>query len=155
MAFEPVPDNFQNLLRNLQLNGVNNVVSHALAVTKDGRSFEMIAHLASNSGGATGYLRDMKLPGHSYFIVASTTLEAVFQKYTLPFVKLLKIDCEGGEHEILLNTQCLPKVEYLSGEFHINDYLQKQGYSNELLAAHCSRYISSEKLKFKAIRMAE
>ncbi len=35
-------------------------------------------------------------------------------------IKLLKIDCEGSEYEILnnVNRSILNKVEYLFGEFH-------------------------------------
>ena len=50
--------------------------------------------------------------------------------------KILKIDVEGMEHETLLNTSVLPKVDYVVGEFHINKRLQEAGYSVEKLAKH-------------------
>lgn len=154
-AYEPIPDNYEHLIVNLRSNGINNVIPHNLAITSDGRRFDMIVNFADNSGGATGHLRDMKLANHFYYTIESVTLDDVFDTHNIKVCKLLKIDCEGAEHEILRSTNCLSKVEYLSGEFHINEHLAEQEYSIEALIAHCRRFIPAKKLTIKSIRMAE
>jgi FkbM family methyltransferase len=154
-AFEPIPDNYEHLVMNLKLNNIDNVVPHNLAITRDGRKFDMIVNFANNSGGGTGHLADMQLNGHFFYTVESVTLGSMFDAYHINACKLLKIDCEGTEYEILLNTCCLSKVEYLSGEFHINQHLTMQGYSVDSLVKHCHKFIPANKLKIKTVRMAE
>ena len=154
LAFEPIPDNYAHLVTNIANNGVTNVVPHQLAITSDGRAFRMIVNFA-NSGGGTGHLRDMTLRDHDYFTVRSTTLDSVFETNGITACRLLKVDCEGAEHEILMHATCLDRVEYLSGEFHINRHLEAQGYSTEKLIARCREFIPAAKLKTTSIRMAE
>lgn len=155
LAFEPIPDNYAHLVTNIARNGVTNVVPHQLAITSDGRAFRMIVNFGNNSGGGTGNLRDMALRDHDYFTVESTTLDRVFEAHAIAACRLLKIDCEGAEHEILTTATCLDRVEYLSGEFHINRHLEAQGYSTEKLIARCREFIPAKKLKVSSIRMAE
>ena len=154
-AFEPLPENFENLLRNIQVNQVQNIKAINKAITCDGRRLEMIVNYADNSGGGTACLRDMRLPGHSYRTVDSVTLDEVFREEGIERCKLLKIDCEGSEYEILMNTNILDRVKYLSGEFHINGKLAKQGYSIEGLEKYCSQFIRKDRLCTFSIRMAE
>lgn len=154
-AFEPLPPNYDRLISNLRLNNVRNVVAHPLAITQDGRAFEMIVHLASNPGGGTGYLANMNLPNHSYYTVQSTTLDRVFAEHKISRCRLLKIDCEGAEYEILLNTHCLSQVDYLSGEFHMNQRLANQGYSAQALIDRCQQYLPPGHLKVSVTPMAE
>jgi len=154
-AFEPIPENYKHLRTNLKLNGVKNVVIRNEAITSDGRDFDMIVDLNDNSGGGTGHLKDMKLEGHSFYRIKSITLDDVFKRYDITHCKLLKIDCEGTEHEILQSTKVLSKVEYLSGEFHINENLASYGFSINSLTTHCRKFIPRDKLKISAIRMAE
>lgn len=154
-AYEPTPANYEHFLLNLEANGVQNVEVSNKAVTADGRRLEMIANFQVNSGGATGNLQDMRLPHHSYFQAESITLDAIFAEKALRRCKLLKIDIEGSEHEVLLSAGCLNRVEYLVGEFHINENLEQKGYSTESLHEHLKRFIPEDKITFTSCRMAE
>ena len=154
-AFEPIPENFRHLSENIRANGVGNVVAHNLAVTQDGRPFEMTVHFATNSGGATGYLRDLALEGHTRYTVASTTLDQVFADHVPDRCRLLKIDCEGAEHEILWGAACLDRVDYLAAEFHINEHLRAAGYDTTRLLDYCEQRIGRARVTASLIRMAE
>jgi FkbM family methyltransferase len=154
-AYEPIPDNYEHLVINLKANGVNNVTPHNLAITSDGRKFDMIVNFTNNSGGGTGHLRNMNLHHHFHYTVESVTLDSVFEEYNIGVCKLLKIDCEGTEHEILWNTRYLNRIEYLSGEFHINRHLAEQGYSIDSLISHCRTFVHASKLRITSVRMAE
>ncbi len=154
-AFEPIPDNYGHFKENIKINEVTNVNAYNLAITSDGRDLPMIVNFFDNSGGGTGHLSNMRLPGHFYFTVPSITLKQVFEKHKIEKCKLLKIDCEGSEHEILGDPTTLSRVEYLSGEFHINQHLRKKGYSTESLIKRCLEFIAPSKLKIKTIKMAE
>lgn len=154
-AFEPSPENFSNFVTNLTANNVANVQAFNQAVTGDGRDLNMIAYYECNSGGATAQLQNMTLPHRVNFQTASTTLDAIFKDQEINRCKLLKIDVEGSEYEILLNSTCLDRVEYLVGEFHMNDFLSAKGYSIEKLYEHVNRFIPAANIRFMPLRMAE
>ena len=109
-AFEPVPELFELLQRNLKANGIENVEAVNAAVTADGREVSMaVAGLSDNSGGSTlmrGTLDATRLS-------PSVKIELRPDER----IKLLKIDCEGAEYEILTD-DLLRKVSILRGEFH-------------------------------------
>jgi FkbM family methyltransferase len=156
LAFEPSTTNYQRLLRNLELAGVKNVEPFNLAVTSDGRDINL--SLDRNNTGGTSALR--KANGHLVEPAKSTTLDAIVSglgKFIgdYPRVRFLKIDAEGCEHEILTTATCLDMVDYLGGEFHINSYLQKQGYSIAGLAEHCKGILGPQRVTFTSCQMDE
>jgi hypothetical protein len=67
----------------------------------------------------------------------------------------LKIDCEGSEHEILRAAHVLDRVEYLSGEFHINARLTALGHSLEGLRDFAARFIPPERIRVTAVTMSD
>ena len=143
-AFEPFPANFENCMWNLRINRVTNVHLSPKAITKDGRSLTMATN-PTNSGGASavketfirrGVVRD----------IPSLTLDEVFRAQAIDRCKLLKIDCEGLEYEVLYNTRVLDRVDYLAGEFHCNAYLEGQNYRPERLMEYCSNWIPSDRM---------
>ena len=143
-AFEPFPTNFRNCTENLRINGVTNVILSPKAIADEKRWLKMAAD-PPNSGGASAIpttSESNEIVSH----VASMTLDEVFSVHEIERCKLLKIDCEGMEHEILLGARVLDKVEYLAGEFHASSYLQDRGWSPERLHAHCSSFFSSSKM---------
>jgi FkbM family methyltransferase len=155
LAFEPSTTNYQRLIRNLELAEVN-VETFNLGVTSDGRDIKLTTD-RGNTGG-TSALR--KANGHQVEAAQSTTLDAIVSglgKFIgdYPRVRFLKIDAEGMEHEILTTATCLDMVDHLSGEFHINSYLQKEGYSIPALYAHCTKFLAPERVTFTSCQMDE
>lgn len=142
-SFEPFPDNFELLRENVERNRVSNVRIYPFAISGDGRLLKMATN-PENSGGATCHSRT--LTARAADMIPSATLDAVFDALGIESCKLLKIDCEGSEYEILLTTRALPRVEYLSGEFHFNDLLLAQGHTPAGLLRHCEKYIEPSRL---------
>ena len=124
-CFEAFDANFEYLLRNLEANDVENVVARNLAVTADGRPFSMMCG-RGHSGGGTGC--SACSDGDGAYTVDSIELDTIYEE--LGGCDLLKIDCEGAEHEILKGAQCLDQVGHLIGEFHMNDHLREQGHDS-------------------------
>ncbi len=154
LAFEPMPANYDNLCYNIKANRVSNAVAVNCAVTGDGRPLQM-TYSPGNTGGATAMLDNLRLPGHHTFRAKSRTLDTVFDEYEVHECRLLKIDCEGMEHEILLNCHCLRRIRNLRGEFHINRRLAREGRSIDSLLSHCCRHIPESHVKVTRIRMAD
>lgn len=151
-AFEPFPDNFENLRETVGRNRLSNVRLHRLALSGDGRPLKMATN-PLNSGGATCH--SLTLAHGAADMIPSATLDGVFDALGLERCKLLKIDCEGSEYEILNATRSLEKVEYLSGEFHSNDLLLAQGHTPEGLLRHCEKYIEPFKIAVTLCHMSE
>ena len=142
---EPHPINLHHFKMNLELNEVKNVFLIPSAVSKDGRDLEMYTRLYNTGGNSAVFKKpDNNCIGRR-FKVPSVSLDHLFKKFGLDVCKLLKIDCEGCEYEILTNTDILSKVEYLSGEFHMDDNLSHQGKSMKSLLAYCEKFVPKDK----------
>jgi FkbM family methyltransferase len=143
-AFEAFPTNYRNCADNLQLNRVKNVVLSPKAIAKDDRVLSMATD-PQNSGGASVIVSTFEANG-IVADIASMTLHQVFSLHEIRRCKLLKIDCEGMEYEILFGAQVLDRVEYLVGEFHASPSLQSQGWCPERLRAYCSSFLEDDKM---------
>lgn len=151
-SFEPVPDNFRLFKKNIRVNKVKNIKVFNLAVTGCGQDLEInYSFLATSLASAA--LANSHLPEETTCLVKSITLDDIFEKNGLKKCKLLKIDCEGTEYEILFNTKYLGRIEYLSGEFHINQKLEAQGYSIKKLASHCQKFIKEKNITLTTTRI--
>jgi FkbM family methyltransferase len=110
-AFEPAPDSFDLLQRNIALNGVRNVEPFAVAV--------------SGSAGQSRLDLDEREPvrrglASTGVAVAATTLDRLFDDLGISSCDFLKIDTEGAEYDILFNTspRTLERIERVCMEFH-------------------------------------
>jgi FkbM family methyltransferase len=155
LAYEPIPPVFARLEANLERNDVRNVTAFNRAVTADGRDLDLVVHLESNTGGGTAQVATLDRPGHERHLVPSTTLDAIFDEHRIERCRLLKIDCEGSEYEILLTTRCLDRVDHLRGEFHENDSLRARGYTMDALRRHCERWVGEGRVDYVACEMAQ
>lgn len=143
-AFEPVPENYRRLLRNLQANNVTNVTAINKALSSDGRTLALSGDLRANSGGISALTTPN---GHPAFTVESVTLASIFEDYAINRVKLLKIDCEGAEYEILLaKPELLDCIDYMRGEFHVNQRILDLGYNPDKLMELCEAHLSPERV---------
>ncbi len=149
-AYEPIPDNFHHFQKNIAANGVTNIHLFNQAVTNDGRSMLMTVNFKHNSGGATATWEPGNLDSNNYveYPVESTTLNSIFETYKIDHCRLLKIDCEGSEYEILLNTSKLTVIDYLSAEFHTNEHLSAKGFNPQMLYDYCCQYIPAENISY-------
>lgn len=143
-----------HLVYNIVADNVTNVIPHPLAVTKDGRRLRMYFNVGC-PGGATANIRVTEGPGVLDFQVNSMTLDNILENNRIERCRLLKIDCEGSEYEILHNSRALNRIEYLSAEIHINQMLRDQGFSPDGLLDHCRKFIDKDKISVQSIRMAE
>jgi len=140
-AFEPFPTSFEYLCMNIKENQIQNIIPIPLAITSDRRRMYLYA-TNDNLGGANNYVYK---PNTSYNVaeVSSLTLNDVFKMFDFSSIKMLKIDCEGGEFEIIPNFDRLKDVEYLVGEFH---YLYGERDPLPLLE-YCKTYFTEDKLQ--------
>ena len=115
-SFEPIEANFNLLNSNLELNNIKNVFTFNLAVSK---------HL----DGVNLFLSDDE-SAHSIISkksesirVNSISLQKIFEDNKIDKCKLLKLDCEGAEYEIIdsLSNEYLDKIQNMTIEYHMAD----------------------------------
>jgi len=151
LAFEPYRPSYELLVENLRRNGVAEVEPRCLAVTGDGRPFAMVGNTGVNPGGTTGCSVALER-GQANFEAPSTTLDAILEE--LGGCELLKIDCEGAEHEILASSRRLAEAGRLVGEFHRNAYLERRGRDPDRLEALAKARLGG-RVVVKKLRMCD
>jgi FkbM family methyltransferase len=152
IAVEPEPLNLAHLRTNIAANGAHNVIVVPLALTADGRSLH-IARPPFNSGGAGCYYDQTE--GYAISEVGSATLNDLFDRFVPGRCRLLKIDCEGAEHEILPASTVLERIDWFAAEFHVNSRLVAKGCSNTVLADFVTQFIPRDRISIKSINMGE
>ena len=114
LSFEPFPDNYRMLLKNVEQNELSRVTCVNQAV-------------AGNRGLRTLRLDSVDSGSHSLVSGSSEltvkveccTLEDIFQRFSLTKIDYLKMDCEGAEYEILENAPSrIRQIGRLSMETH-------------------------------------
>ncbi|GAB4528784.1 MAG: hypothetical protein OHK0046_48070 [Anaerolineae bacterium] len=124
-AYEPIPDNFKRLTRNIETNEVGGLVIPVnMAVSGKAQTLSLAYDPTTNTGGGSGFTS-----GTSRISVQATTLHEIFQRHGIKQLGLLKLDCEGAEHDIIAaSTALLKGVRHVVGELHSNNYLSAKGY---------------------------
>ena len=116
LSFEPMRENFDLLVSNLELNRIDNVFPFNVAVSK-------------NSGKLNLFLNSDQ-SAHSIFsessksvTVESISLQKIFEENKISSCKLLKLDCEGAEYDIIdsLPPEYLAKIQNMAIEYHSAD----------------------------------
>jgi FkbM family methyltransferase len=96
-AFEPVPDNYSRLKRNLALNGFDRVHCQQVALADECGHATFFASINGNSG--MGSLAKQEGAKHA-LEVTLTTLDHYCDKHSLRRVDFLKVDVEGAELQV-------------------------------------------------------
>jgi len=125
-AFEPVPENFEMLEYNISINNIKNITAINKAVTNK-KEVTISTEPSLNTGGHSMYT-----DSQSNIKAEGISLEKFIRHNKISKINLLKIDCEGGEYEILLTMpdEILDRIDKISMEYH--DYLVKE-YNHEIL----------------------
>ena len=135
-AFEPMPQNFAALQRNIQLRNGSNIVPVGKAVT--GRDGSVTMHV-SDVSSAHSVTHELFGRGKT-LEVPCVTLDTFCRENRVPRIDFLKIDCEGAEFEIILGlsedlTSRIGKIimehheRYMHGDHrNIMSFLEKRGF---------------------------
>ena len=142
-AFEPFPESFCLLQENLRLNMVDNVMAFQVAVgSKTGKMLlatigEAVQHTTTPCAAPAGT---------TVIEVQGLSLDELFQSNGIERCDFLKMDCEGCEFEVLLNSSpgTLEKINHICLEYHngvtefshmnLVNHLQRSGFRVKITA---------------------
>ncbi len=138
LAYEPSPTSFKLLRENLALNEVENLKTFPLAVAAVNGTLTLTTTGEAVQHSTMKPVREKTSP-HTVEIQA-ISLENVFRVNGLNRCHFLKMDCEGGEFDILLKTspETLARIDRICLEYHdgftefshtdLVKHLQQNGY---------------------------
>ena len=135
IGLEPMSENFSLLKKNIELNHVEKSI-RILPIGVAKKSEKRILYKDSgNSAGHTLYSTSKKFAS----TIQCTTLQNLLNKYKISTCKLLKLDCEGAEYEILLNCPraVLSKIENIIAELHDQNQTPALLKKLEAYGFHC------------------
>lgn len=143
-AIEPVRRLFDLLVRNLAMNGGTKArVLHVAVGAADVAVLR--GDMGRNTGGATAY-------GGSGAVIESVpcvSLERLLDDNHIDHVDLLKIDCEGAEHDVLTDA-VLGRVGFLIGEFH---HAPSRGHDAHALLARAQARIGEDRVRVTVVNV--
>lgn len=134
-AYEPFPESYKLLEENIALNGTGNVIAAPIAVGAGAGQMTLFA-----TGAAVQHTTTKASGTAEAVSVQGLGLDDVFAVNALATCDFLKMDCEGGEFDILFNASAatLEKISNISLEYHdgvtgfshqdLTDYLQQNGF---------------------------
>lgn len=134
VSYEPGREAFDVLQKNIQMNGMLDcVVPQRMAVS--GCEDETVAFPIASSPDNRMLCTDT--PPAGYELVPTTTLGTILTRHQLDFVDCVKIDCEGAEYQIVLNTpdEVWSRIKEIKLEYHMGRpevlirRLQQSGYA--------------------------
>ena len=138
-CFEPEPENLQQLMNNLK--DYKHFQPYNLAVS-DKKGEKNLMKMAGWNTGMHSFYQSNGVP----IKVQTVSLDDILINF--PKVSLIKIDTEGAECEILLNSKLLFKVDKIVGEYHnymdnhalqnIIDFLESKNFKIEKIKEHNS-----------------
>ena len=135
LAFEPMPDNFALLERNLAGHAFTHVERKNAAVS-DAAGTLRIWLGGANTGGHSAFPLHVPAPG-SFVDAPAVVLSHELDARGVTRVDFLKIDCEGGEYAIVddLERWGLSRVDRIAMEYHRAPPGSPAGRSGEGLEA--------------------
>lgn len=140
-SFEPFQGNVEFLNRNVNNNGLSNVIVHSVAVSAMNGYTKLF--LAEIPGGHLLFDHNIRGKLEEYVTIPTITLQRIIDENNLQKIDFLKMDCEGTEGSILISTpkDYLQRIRKISMEFHDNVSELKHEEIRKLLeeAGICNR----------------
>lgn len=116
LSIEPSLSNIAKFKKNIESTGVKNVTLVEGALAGKNSQRDLYLSLSQNHSLYQDY-STIRLGSES---ILCYSLKSLLEKYNLNRVDLMKIDCEGSEHEILMecDKETLSRINYLFIEMH-------------------------------------
>lgn len=119
-AFEPYKKVFDIFVQNIKLNNIKNIYPFNIAITgnsiKDDSSIKMLINKTVSGANSIfasekNFNKYIKKPDST--IVKTISLDGFVKLKNINDIYLMKIDCEGSEYDIILNSNIFKEKKYL------------------------------------------
>ncbi len=127
-AYEAHPINYQNLLENIKLNNITNIIPNNLVVSNTDNNTVKIT-LNPHNTGSSSIFKTNEFDKNTYD-VKTISLDTIINSNNIKNIKLLKIDCEGCEFNILENSTEIHNIEIENIAAEIHTFVQSGDVEN-------------------------
>jgi len=135
-SYEPDPKNFEKFIKNIELNKIKNISPHNQAVGKIKGNVNLYSDNKGNFGTVGSSLVNT---GPKYLVISCVTLDDILKDNHIEKCDFLKIDCEGGEYDIIFNSNkdTFMRIKSITLEYHdivnhqlneLESFLKNMGY---------------------------
>jgi FkbM family methyltransferase len=127
-AFEPVPESYDRLVRNVKRNGfADRVTAVQCAVSNKDGATEMLVSESKGGGDSTinfDYARRAAVPTTESITVECRSFSKILDDFAIPSIRLCKIDAEGSELALLstLTADHRARIQGFAMEYHPQAY---------------------------------
>jgi len=113
-CFEPIIENYNILMKNIEMNNIKNIIPLNQAVSKVNENIKI--YLNSDDSAHSIFSS-----GENFVQIKSTTIKSIFDNNKIDNCNLLKLDCEGAEYEIIdsIPEEYLIRINKLIIEYHL------------------------------------
>lgn len=154
-SFEPSDDNFKVLEENIAINNIGNIVAPFNSAVSNMTGEKELFICPDNSAGHSFYAPEN---GHKNrkITVPAVSFEDFIALNDISVIDFLKIDCEGGEYDILLGCPpgILKIIRRISMEYHdidsdrnvsfLENFLKKNGFAVSINNKHNKHYLCAK-----------
>jgi FkbM family methyltransferase len=119
-CFEPIKENFDVLVSNVELNKITNIITNNKAVSAENKTVTIYLN-EDQSGHSMHHTSSKKIE------VESVSLQNIFDLNSIEQCDFMKMDCEGEEYHIMesLPDSYYTKIRKICMEYHLADVKQK------------------------------
>lgn len=119
-CFEPIKENFDILVSNIELNKITNIITNNKAVSTENKTVTIYLNV-DQSGHSMHNTSSKKIE------VESVSLQNIFDLNSIEQCDFVKMDCEGEEYHIMesLPDSHYTKIRKICIEYHLADAKQK------------------------------
>jgi len=102
ISFEPMPENFEILKKNIKLNKINNVFTFECGLGDKEEKLDLYLDEVGVGGGAHSLVKDNPNTTNNKIKITIRKLDNIVKELKLNRVDLIKIDVEGFESNVLI-----------------------------------------------------
>lgn len=133
LAYEPTVENYALLAQNVALNRLTNLITAIPLAVSNRREVTLNVQITESE---EVHVSSHLYPNAEVRRIPSVTVADIVNKYHLSTIDLLKLDCEGGEYEILngIPVPLFQRIGNIVFEYHrINNYKPQLDTTTQLL----------------------
>ena len=132
-TFEPLPDNFEILKKNIQK--YKNIEAFNIGLGSKNGTFKVyLTNDSENFGGFSFYTDTDTYSSDTFISCEVENVNEVIEKLQIKTIDLIKIDTEGSEYDILMaiKENFLRQTKWITGDLHGNKDFELLNYLNQL-----------------------
>lgn len=133
-AYEAHPVNYNILKKNIEDNNITNINAFNYAVYSADDHLIDINLNSDNTGASNVFVNPKDHPNlypseFSNIEVSTISFDSIISNNNISSIKLLKMDCEGSEFEILENSNLISEIEIENVGIEVHLFMEKYGKS--------------------------